>query len=51
MADEGAEPESDTERQTEPRRMSWFVFSFMSVCLFMTAVMAYYAWGVFERAV
>lgn len=43
--------EEDVGRESEPGRMSWFVFAFMSMCLFMTAVMAYYAWGVFQSSV
>lgn len=46
------EDEEMAEEQTEPKAgMSWFVFAFMAMCLFMTAAMAYYAWGVFVGAV
>ncbi len=46
------EDSEDRIEETEPRSgMSWFVFAFMAMCLVMTAAMAYFAWGVFERAV
>ncbi len=51
MVDESTQHEDEPETETEPERMSWFVFSFMAMCLFMTAVMTYYAWGVFTDAV
>lgn len=43
--------EEEVARTTEPDRMSWFVFLFMAMCVFMTLVMTYYAWGVFQDAV
>lgn len=51
MVDENNQDQDETEHTTEPERMSWFVFSFMAMCLFMTAVMSYYAWRVFQGAV
>lgn len=43
--------EEEFQREVEPSRMSWFVVAFMSMCLFMTAALAYYAWNLFVRAV
>jgi hypothetical protein len=43
--------DKDPGEVAEPEGMSWVVVAFMSMCLVMTAAMAYYAWGVFERAV
>lgn len=53
MAENQTETEEDEDigQQSEPERMSWFVFAFMTLCLIMTATMAYYAWGVFQSAV
>lgn len=52
MAEKGEEDESEIEaaNESEPERLSWYVYSFMGMCVFMTAAMAYYAWRVFERS-
>lgn len=44
------ETEEELEATSEPERMSWYVYGFMGMCVFMTGAMAYYAWRVFERS-